>query len=197
MFLKGAPPAFTLDFLPQRARPSIVGWVLLLAGVISVCAVLLEHVDLQERVDDLQAQNARAERAILRTAGLAQKRKQERVPDSELHSAARLASSLQSPWTELLPQLEAATANGKGSKGGKDKANEQEISLLSLDADNAKAQISVSGEARSLEAVFAYAQRLGAQSGFSSVQVLSYEFHRSGVIEAVQFKLAARWQPLT
>ncbi len=79
-----------------------------------------------------------------------------------------------------MPQLEAA--------------GNADIALLSLDADTGKAQINVAGEARSLEAVFAYAQRIGAQPGFTSVQVQNYEFHRSGSQDLVQFKLSARWR---
>ncbi|MDB5813864.1 MAG: hypothetical protein JWM03_1989 [Rhodocyclales bacterium] len=177
---RSAPPPFTLDFIPRRRRPSLLGWLILCAGVLMCAAVVLEYFDAQERLDDAQQNVARAQRLQQHASGAQQVHKTERLPEAELRRAARLAASLQGPWLQLMPQLEAA--------------GNADIALLSLDADTAKAQINVTGEARSLEAVFAYAQRIGAQPGFISVQVQNYEFHHSGSQDLVQFKLSARWQ---
>jgi len=178
--LRSAPPALTLDFVPHRRRPSLLGWLILLSSVLVAIAVTLEYLDTLERLDDAQLQLARAERLQQRAKGAQQTRKPTPVPDVELRRAAHLAAGLQGPWLQLMPQLEAA---GNG-----------DIALLSLDADTAKAQINVAGEARSLEAVFDYAKRIGEQSGFASVQVQNYEFHKSGTQDVVQFKLSARWR---
>jgi hypothetical protein len=175
-----APPAFTLDFVPRRRRPSLLGWLLLLAAVAATAAVVLEYFDVQERLDEAQQQLARAQRLQERSSGLQQARKQERVPEAELRRAAQIAARLQDPWPQLVPQLEAA--------------GNADITLLSLDADAGKAQINVAGEARSLEAVFDYAKRIGAQPGFTSVQVQNYEFHKVGSQDLVQFKLSVRWR---
>jgi hypothetical protein len=179
-FLRSTPPALTLDFVPRRHRPSLLGWLVLMTAVLVAIAVTLEYLDTQERLDEAQLQLARAERLQQRVAGMQQTRKATPVADVELRRAAHLAAGLQGPWLQLMPQLEAA---GNG-----------DITLLSLDADTGKAQINVAGEARSLEAVFAYAKRIGDQPGFASVQVQNYEFHKSGTQDLVQFKLSARWR---
>ncbi|MEC5386765.1 PilN domain-containing protein [Uliginosibacterium sp. H3] len=175
-----APPAFTLDFVAQRQRPSLLGWLLLLAAVLASAAVVLEYFDVQERLDEAQQQLARAQRLEERANGLQRARKQERVPEADLRRAAQIAARLQEPWPQLVPQLEAA--------------GNEDIALLSLDADAGKAQINLAGEARSLEAVFDYAKRIGKQPGFASVQVQNYEFHKVGSQDLVQFKLSARWR---
>jgi hypothetical protein len=177
---RSAPPAFTLDFVPRRNRPSLLGWLILGAALLLVCAITMEYFDAQERLDEAQQQLSRAERAQQRASGLQLSRKPVPVSDIELRRAARLAASLQGPWLQLMPQLEAAS--------------NADITLLLLNADTGKAQINVAGEARSLEAVFDYAKRIGAQPGFASVQVQNYEFHRIGSQELVQFKLGARWR---
>ncbi|MDB5801812.1 MAG: hypothetical protein JWL63_2751 [Rhodocyclales bacterium] len=185
--LRSAPPALALDFIPQRNRPSLIGWLILAAALLVASAVVLEYLDVQEHLDEAQQQLARAERVQQRASGLQQVRKASPVPEVELRRAARLAAGLQGPWLQLMPQLEAAS--------------NADIALLSLDADTTKAQINVAGEARSLEAVFAYAQRIGAQPGFTSVQVQNYEFRSAssrngtpGAQDVVQFKLSARWR---
>jgi hypothetical protein len=181
--LRSAPPAFTLDFIPRRKRPSLLGWLLLGAAALLAAAVMLEYLDTQERLDDAQQQLARAQRLQARASGQQLTRKEERVPDVELHRAAQIAANLQGPWLQRMAQLEAA--------------GNADITLLSLDADAAKAQINLAGEARSLEAVFDYAKRIGTQSGFNSVQVQNYEFHKVGTQDLVQFKLSARWRSET
>jgi hypothetical protein len=180
LFLRPAPPAFTLDFVPRRARPSLLGWLILLAAALIAGAVALEYFDALDRLDDAQQRLARAEYLQARAQGLRDTRKQTPVPDADLRHAARLAATLQGPWQHLMPQLEAA--------------GNEDITLLSLQADTAKAQINVAGEARSLEAVFAYAHRIDQQAGFASVQVQNYEFHKVGTQDLVQFKLSARWR---
>jgi hypothetical protein len=181
--LRLTPPALTLDFVPRRQPPSLLGWLTLAAAALLATAVILEYFDVAERLDEAQQQLARAERQQQRASGLQQKRKQPPVADVELRRAAGIAANLQRPWLRLIPQLEAA--------------GNADITLLSLDADAGKAQINVAGEARSLEAVFAYAQRISAQGGFASVQVQNYEFHKVGSQDLVQFKLSARWRSET
>lgn len=175
-----APPAFTLDFVPRRTRPSLLGWLILLGAAMVAATAMLDYLDVQAQLDSARLQLAQAERAQQRLTGQLQTRRNERVPEAELRRAAKIAGTLQGPWLQVMPQLE--------------QAGNADITLLSLDADAGKAQINVSGEARSLEAVFDYAQRIGKQPGFVSVQVQNYEFHKVGTQDLVQFKLSARWR---
>lgn len=179
------PPAFGLDFVTRRPRPSLAGWALLGAGLLATCAALLDYDSLAERRDELQRQVARQQRGAERQVAstprktTATTRGNERNAAAERLAALRVARTLDTPWQSLLPLIEAA--------GNRD------VALLALDADNGKAQIGIEGDARSLEAVFAYAERLGRQSGFSNVQVQNYQFQKRGNHDVVHFRLATRW----
>ncbi|GAA5163627.1 hypothetical protein [Viridibacterium curvum] len=186
MFLfRQIPPAFTLDFVARRPSPSLSGWLLLLAGLLSAAAALFDYDSLAERRDELAAQVARQQRAAdrqtarLPRSNVRNERGNERNAATERQAAWRVAGALSTPWQSLLPMLEAAGNN--------------DVSLLALDADNGKTQISIEGDARSLEAVFAYAERLGNQPAFASVQVQNYQFQKRGAVEVVHFRLTTRW----
>ncbi|MFT3735761.1 MAG: hypothetical protein QM776_12170 [Rhodocyclaceae bacterium] len=179
------PPAFTLDFVPHRPRPSLAGWLLLVAGLLSAAAALVDYDTLVERRDELAAQVARQQRATDRQVANRPRnnvrgdRNSDRSAVTERQAAWRVASALNTPWQSLLPMLESAGNN--------------DVTLLALDADNSKAQITIEGDARSLEAVFAYAERLGKQAAFANVQVQNYQFQKRGPVEVVHFRLSTRW----
>jgi hypothetical protein len=181
------PPAFTLDFVPRRARPSLPGWLLLAAGLLAAFAALIEYQAIVERRDELASQVARLQRAQNKPVSTDRQRRSERSNEraaaTERLAVARVAATLATPWASLLPLLESAS--------------NADVALLTLDADNSKAQIAIEGDARTLEAVFAYADRLGAQAGFANVQVQNYQFQKRGGIEVVHFRLTTRWSKLS
>lgn len=180
MFQRHAPPALSLDFVARRRAPSLTGWLILLAGLLALSASALEYGDLAERKDDAEHAYEREARLQKRDAGELAARSKERIPAETLVHAARIAQALRRPWAESLPQLEAA-----GS---------EDVAMLTLDTDADKGSLRVTGEARSLEAVFDYARRIGEQPAFASVQVENYEFREKTGVRSVQFRLVARWR---
>jgi len=180
---QGVPPAIELDFMPQRKPPSAMAWLALATGVLAVLGVLVEHSALREALADAQQRLARQERAAQGAPGrsLAGNRGQ-KLPDSELRRAAQLAQELQRPWLGMLADIEAVA--------------DDDVALLAIEtpSDREGATLRLTGEGRSLEAVFAYAQRLLARPGLGSARIEGYEVRKSGMSETVVFKLTARWR---
>ncbi|HSV79865.1 MAG TPA: hypothetical protein VLK85_11780 [Ramlibacter sp.] len=177
------PPAIELDFVPQRKPPSAMGWLALAAGVLAGLGVLVEHLDLREALADTQQRLARQERATQRAPGrpLGSNRGQQ-LPEAELRRAAQLAQELQRPWLGMLADIEAVA--------------DDDVALLAIESPSNRdgATLRLTGEGRSLEAVFAYAQRLLARPGLGSARIEGYEVKKSGMAETVVFKLTARWK---
>ena len=118
----------------------------------------------------------------VRAPGQLLPKNREKLPDAELRRAAQLAHELRRPWLSMLADIEAA--------------DDVDVALLAIETPSAKEESSLrlTGEGRSLEAVFAYSQRLIARPGLDSARIESYEFRKSGMAEMVVFKLSARWR---
>ena len=177
------PATIALDFIPQRQRPSLIGWLLLACGLLAASAALLEYQRLGERVADNEARLARETRHYERSRVAALARAQEKIPEAELRRAIDQAHSLRRGSASLLASIEAAS--------------DKDIALLSLTLQTTKPQFRLGGEARSLEAAFAFAQRLGKQPGIASARIDGHESKPSGSVEVVSFNLSAstRSQP--
>lgn len=174
------PDVIALDFIPQRRRPGALGWLLLVAGLLAALGVLGEYVALGERLASAQTRLARETRHLERSRSTNLARQREKLPEAELRRAADLARRLHNRNLEVLADIEAAS--------------NADISLLSLSQTAGKAQLKLAGEARSLDAAFAFARRLARQPGLLGAQIDSYEFKSSGSVEVVVFSLSASWR---
>jgi len=179
-WLNPQPAVIALDFIPQRRRPGLFGCLLLGAGVLAVLAVSIEYRDLGAELSRVQARLARETRHFERSRSLLLAQQREKLPEAELKAAAQLAQRLHNRNLAILAEVEAAT--------------NADIALLSLLQSAGKTQMKLAGEARSLEAAFAFARRLAARPGLRSAQVDSYEFKPSGSVEVVSFTLSANWR---
>jgi hypothetical protein len=179
---QGVPPAIELDFMAQRKPPGTVGWLMLGVGVLAVLGVLVEHFDLRETLADAQQRLARQQRAVHRALGPLPAKNREKLPDAELRRAAQLAQELQRPWLSMLADVESAA--------------DADVALLAIESPSIRdgSSLRLTGEGRSLEAVFAYSQRLLARPSLDSARIESYEFKKGATAETVVFKLTARWK---
>jgi heme exporter protein D len=179
---QGVPPVLELDFMAPRQRPGAMGWLMLGAGVLAVLGVLVEHLDLRERLADAQQRLARQQRAAHRAPGPLPAKSQMKLPDAELRRAAQLAQELQRPWLGMLADIESAA--------------DDDVALLAIESPSNRdgSSLRLTGEGRSLEAVFAYSRRLLARPSVDSARIESYEFKKGGTAETVVFKLTARWK---
>lgn len=175
---RSGPAPLELDFSGRRPRPGGVGWVLLALGV---AAAGLEAVDWRAGEADLTEREAIVERLRhqLRRAGPAPVATARAVSEQELRPALRLAGQLEADWGALLHDLAAA--------------EDDRLALLSLEVDAARGSLRLSGEAKSLPAVFEYLSRLEATPSVAAVQLTSYETETVGAVELIRFHATATW----
>lgn len=174
--MRNAPAPLALDFAPPRRRPSWLGWLVLVLGVLAATAVVLEtgaaRRDLDERqaiVERLRAQvrSARPAAPSARTAG------------HDASAALAVAAQLNADWGGVFAELAAA--------------HDRDVSLLELQADVGRGGLRLVGEAPTLEAAFAYVERLQARDGLRGAALDSHQWDDSGRNSVLRFTISAAW----
>lgn len=178
--MPGAPWEIELDLVPRRRPPSLPGWALLLAGAVAAAASLYGYVSLQDEVSNAESRLEALERSSNRARQLIAARRSVPVPDAELRRAAGVAQVLAQPWLGLLGDLEAAA--------------DADVQLLAMEPGGERGSIKLSGEARSLDALFGWVRRLNGQAALGDARLHGYEFRKSGAVDVVQFTLLVRWR---
>ena len=173
--------ALQLDFLrPPATRARWVGW-LLLAAAVPVVLLTSEAYSraeqrwalAQSRHEHLQArwQADRPPRAVA-------------APDAATLASIRRANTvidqLSVPWGELFDAIEGADARGLG--------------VLSLTPNARDRSLRLAGEARSMEELLAYLQRMAEQPALQQVHLLGYGTAVREGVPVVSFTLAATWR---
>ena len=178
-FFRWTPAPLELDFSGRRPRPGPLGWVLLALGV---AAAGLELADWRTGEADLAGREAIVERLRhqLRRAGPAPAAKARAASEQELRPALRLAGQLGVDWGALLHDLAAA--------------EDERLALLSLEVDAPRGNLRLTGEAKSLPAVFEYLSRLEAMPSVAAAQLTSYERRTVGAVELIRFNATAAWE---
>ncbi len=169
-----------LEFQPRRSGP--LAWSLLaLAGAAVTALVLLqqqlqaEQVALEDRVHGLELQLGRRPATAAPQSTAASREQAERL--AQMRSVSQ---QLQRPWQQLFAMLEAQP--------------QEDVALLSLTPDARKGQVRIAAEARDLEAMLAYHQRLEQSAELSDVSLLNHEVLASQPEHPVRFTLTATWE---
>ncbi|MBF8745184.1 MULTISPECIES: pilus assembly protein [Pseudomonas] len=169
-----------LEFQPRRSGP--LAWALLaLAGAGLVALILLqqrlqaEQVALEDRVHGLETQLGRRPATAAPQSSAASREQAE-----QLAQMRNVSQQLQRPWQQLFAMLEAQP--------------QEDVALLSLTPDARKGQIRIAAEARNLEAMLAYHQRLERSAELSDVSLLNHEVMASQPEHPVRFTLTATWE---
>jgi len=173
--------ALKLDFQPQR-RSGPLGWSLLVAGVaLALGCVAIQH-NLAQQADQQQGHLQHAQRQLTGdTAGkpglsAAETREQ----SQNLAEMRKVSQQLRRPWERLFAMLEAMPRD--------------DVALLTLTPDARKGQVRISAEARDLEAMLDFHQRLEASDELSDVSLLSHEIVANVAEHPVVFNLSATWE---
>jgi len=168
-----------LDF-QRPARPSLFGWVLLLAGLAALAALLgVQHTLAQQTL----ARHATAKRieALLPGAGATRTRNPD--GDAALAAARQALERSKLPWSGLFAALEAA--------------DDKDVALLAVTPDVARGQLKIHAEARHLAAMLAFHQRLQHADGLRNVVLVDHEVSNAVSKEAagpsVRFHIVAAW----
>lgn len=184
--------ALAIDFVAPPARKmSLFGLTLLVAG--GACLVLA-MLELDARAQDLASAESRLKNL---TRGLALRG--ERPPSAKpagsaaSGAAAKILPRLQAPWHELLGELESAAGGPLALPGEVDGTAGQPVALLGVDADARSRTLRLSGEAKSIDAVLAFVERLRASRRLDDVYLLGHEQRVIGAATVIAFTLSAAW----
>ncbi|MET0778479.1 MAG: pilus assembly protein [Pseudomonas mandelii] len=173
--------ALTLDFQPRR-RSGPLGWSLLVAGVVLAMACFVAQQHLDDQASQQQGHLQHAQRELTgdsgSKAGLSPAETREQAQN--LAEMRKVSQQLRRPWERLFAMLEGLPR--------------EDIALLTLTPDARKGQVRISAEARDLEAMLAFHQRLEASDELSDVSLLSHEIVANVAEHPVQFNLSATWE---
>jgi Tfp pilus assembly protein PilN len=169
-----------LEFQPRQSRP--LAWALLILGAALVGLLVLaqqrlmsEQAGLEARLHQLELRLGRRSATAVPQSSAAAREQAERL--AQMRSVSQ---QLQRPWQQLFGMLEALP--------------QEDVALLSLTPDARKGQVRISAEARNLEAMLQYHQRLERSAALSDVSLLNHEVMAGQAEHPVRFNLTATWE---
>lgn len=173
--------ALVLEFQPRR-RSGPLGWGLLLAGGLLAAACLAGQYVVDSRTEQQQGHLQTTRHALTGNSPAAASLTpaQTREQAQNLAEMNKVSQQLRRPWERLFATLE--------------RLPQDNIALLTLTPDARKAQVRISAEARDLEAMLDFHQRLEASDELSDVSLLSHEIVANVPEHPVQFNLSATWE---
>jgi hypothetical protein len=171
------PPLISVDFSGRRRPLTLAGVLLLIAGALATAAACVEYRRLDASRAGLELKLAAANRRVhrdpaqdVRNAGLSEE-------------AGHVARELGTSWTPLLAELEGASHDSAS-----------DIALLSVEPDEAKHVVHISGESRDLPRVLAYLGRLQSSALLRYPMIDSHEVRTDDPQRPVRFALSAEWR---
>ena len=169
-----------LEFQPRHSTP--LAWALLALGGAVVAVLLTAQQQLTSEQASVQARLAQLEIKLGRRPAnaLPQSTAMQREQAERLAQMRNVSLQLQRPWQQLFAMLEAMP--------------QEDVALLSLTPDARKGQVRISAEARSLEAMLQYHQRLERSAELSDVSLLNHEVLANDPAHPVRFNLTATWE---
>ena len=169
-----------LEFQPRRNGP--LAWSLLAVASATVAGLVLlqqslqaEQVEREASVHSLEQQLGRRPATVAPLSSAASRAQAERLAQMQ-----SVSQQLQRPWQQLFAMLEAQP--------------QDDVALLSLAPDARKGQLRITAEARNLEAMLQYHQRLEASAELSDVSLLNHEVLAAQPEHPVRFTLTATWE---
>lgn len=166
------PRALELDYIVPRRRPLLLGLAILAAALGLAAALLIEYRSVQLELARLEAEAGLlgAERKPVRVVS------KERL-DEEVKAAEAVVRSLTLPWAALVEALERAAT--------------REVAVLQLQPDAQNRVLRLTLEARSRQAMFDYARRLGASGLLADAHILSHQVMADDPQKPIQFSVQA------
>lgn len=174
-------PALQLDFRqPPRSRWRWVGWLALVAAVIGVVAVSESYSEAALATEQAQRRHALLEARLPEVSP----RPGAAAPDAQtladIGRANAVIDRLTVPWDALFDAIEGADAG--------------QLGLLSLAPNASDRSLRLAGEARTMDDLLAYVERLAAQATMGQVHLQGYRNTQRDGVPVVSFTLAATWR---
>lgn len=176
MKMRPAVPEF--DFVARRRRPGWLGWLALLLGCAAAAWSFDRFQSLETDVDTLREANRRAARAAEQAQVLARLDQDDAGLRARLEVAHKLSAQMARDWQPLFADLEA-----RGT----------DIALLSVEPDAARGVVRLTGEAKDLNALFAYAGSFGDAQATSAPRIEVFELKQRDGVQIIAFSLRLKW----
>ena len=174
--------ALRLDYRRSGAPVPWLGLAALAGGLAMLVATAAYYRVLERRIAFWEARVERIERLSSRRihASPPLTEQEARVQMLEVKQANQVVDQLSLPWNALFKAVEAS--------GGKD------IALLSMEPDMQKGTMKISGEAKDLDALLAYVEKLSARKVFDSVFLQNHKIQQTDPEKPLRFSLLAYWK---
>jgi hypothetical protein len=172
-----APPLISVDFSGRRAPLTLASTVLLIAGALAIAGTFLAYRQLTAAREGLELKVAEINRHTHRDPA------QEKANIGLAQEIGKVATELATPWTHLLKELEDASHDSAS-----------EIALLSVEPDESKHLVRVTGESRDLPHVLAYVGRLQSSALLRYPMLDSHEVRTEDPQHPLRFALSAEWR---
>ena len=160
----------SINFAPAQAAKPWIGFVLLALGVLLTVASMVVYVQLNDEVDALSYRVDRLKYALSRADA-------EASDDRQTPVAGRGDAAL---WSGLLDFL--------GEQLG------ESVTLLAIHGGVENDQLSLQGEAKDPDAMFAFIGRLESGKVLTEVAIQTQETVRDNPYKPVRFSLTASWK---
>lgn len=167
-----------LEFVPRRA--SAVSIASLLAATALALALGAWHYSMAGEIAAHALRKASLERTAIRTSPAPDARTKDGDIEQEVRAARRVIGQMTVPWDVLFRQIEIAT--------------DESVALLGVQPDPAAGRVTISGEAKNLNAVLEYTRRLEKSGVLRGVVVLGHSMKDDAPAGIVAFSLSAAWQ---
>lgn len=169
-------PALRMDFLRGRPTASVLGWTLMLVGLIGLVLAALDYVQARE---ELQFALDRAERQT-RSVKTRPRGAAPPLAPAVVTANARVSAALAHPWGPLLKELEHLA--------------EPRVSLLGFEAQGATRQLRITAEAKTMAEVIAYVESLRLSPVLGSVVLASHEVITQDGVSVIRFSVGIAWR---
>lgn len=169
------------DFHSRSSRPSAVGVMVLLTGMIAL-AVTLFYMQQTNAAHEAHATEVAAlERAQQKRAPVRAKPSRTARADIAELASARVRSNLDYSWQPAFAALE--------------KTRSPKIALVSLEASQTKKQMRLVAESRRLTDAVAFADQLDLQPGIVRTVLMQHEVQEKNAQRPVRFTLVMEMTP--
>ncbi|MBU0600886.1 MAG: hypothetical protein KKD25_00600 [Gammaproteobacteria bacterium] len=176
MKMRPAVPEF--DFVARRRAPGWLGWLVLAIGLAAAFGAVRQYQQLETDVEALQESNRRAARAAEQARVLARLEQDDVELRARLDVARKLSASMARDWPALFADLEA--------RG-------EDVALLSLEPDAGRRVLRLTGEAKDLNALFAYAESFADAKVTGSPRIEVFELRERQGMKVVAFSMRLKW----
>ena len=165
-----------LNFYSRRKlRHIIIGWTLLVIGIIAVINIYIQHNMLKVEQEKIQA--TLAQHHAKQRISFGEDDSKDLAP--QLQRAAEVIEQLAFPWSELFNALESNS--------------NEDVVLLSILPDVKTGTISINSEARDWAAMLSYIRALSKNKFFTDVHLVSHQIEQTDPQKPIRFVLSCAW----